>query len=60
MSMKCPKCNNYFTVVTNTKDLEESVKRTRKCLKCDHRFATSEEVDNTIVVIKRGRRMDDE
>lgn len=49
--MKCPFCNNYFTIVADSRETKDGaeVKRKRKCLKCNKKFVTFErvEVDGT-------------
>lgn len=43
--MKCPFCNNYFTVVEDSREIENGTKtrRKRKCTKCEKKFVTHEE-----------------
>jgi transcriptional repressor NrdR len=42
--MKCPYCNNYFTIVEDSREIEDGTKtkRKRKCTKCDKKFTTHE------------------
>lgn len=58
--MRCPACHNIDTKVTDSRLVNEAVavRRRRKCLKCDFRFSTYEEVEilNLTVVKRDGRR----
>ena len=40
--MKCPKCGWDALVCVDTRPCDETVRRRRKCLNCDHRFNTFE------------------
>ncbi len=42
--MKCPFCNNYFTTVIDSREVEDGTKtkRKRKCTKCENKFITYE------------------
>lgn len=52
--MKCPFCNNYFTIVEDSREVENGTKtrRKRKCTKCEKKFVTLEEKVETSA--KRG------
>lgn len=58
--MKCPYCGLQETEVVETRDSEdlETIRRRRKCLKCEKRFTTYERVENVnlIVIKKDGKR----
>ena len=41
--MHCPKCDAYYTIVTDSREKEKlTVYRRRKCLFCGYRFTTLE------------------
>ena len=56
--MKCPHCGHEESKVTDSRPVEESIKRRRECLKCQARFTTYETIENVqpIVVKKDGSR----
>jgi transcriptional repressor NrdR len=58
--MRCPYCNHDDTQVVETRESEEggSIRRRRRCLKCDKRFTTYErpEIALPAVVKKDGTR----
>ncbi len=60
--MKCPFCQNDDTQVLDTRASEEgdTIRRRRRCAKCDKRFTTYERVELVmpIVVKKNGSRTD--
>ena len=41
--MDCPKCQG-LTKVLDTRQVESGLKRRRKCLECDFRFTTHEQI----------------
>ena len=45
--MKCPFCGEPSTQVTDTRENEEgdTVRRRRRCMRCDKRFTTYERID---------------
>lgn len=45
--MKCPFCGEVSTQVTDTRENEEgdTVRRRRRCMRCDKRFTTYERID---------------
>lgn len=45
--MKCPFCGELSTQVTDTRENEEgdTVRRRRRCMRCDKRFTTYERID---------------
>jgi len=47
--MICPFCDNYFTVVIDSREAENGTKtkRKRKCLKCEKKFITYEAKEET-------------
>ncbi len=56
--MRCPHCGHRESKVTDSRAVEEGVRRRRECLRCGLRFTTYERVQTTaLVVAKRdGRR----
>ena len=56
--MKCPHCGHEESKVTDSRPVEESIKRRRECLKCQARFTTYETIENIqpIVIKKDGSR----
>ena len=44
--MKCPHCGHEESKVTDSRPVEESIKRRRECLKCQARFTTYETIEN--------------
>lgn len=57
--MKCPKCDNMETKVTDSRTAEEwkAIRRRRACEYCDFRFTTYEKVSVTdLVVVKSDGR----
>ena len=57
--MKCPFCHNPDTKVLDSRDVEDSVRRRRQCLDCEHRFTTYErhELGHVTVIKKDGTRV---
>ncbi|MHB1134914.1 MAG: transcriptional regulator NrdR [Chloroflexota bacterium] len=43
--MRCPACDALESKVTDSRELDESVRRRRECLSCGQRFTTFERVD---------------
>lgn len=39
--MKCPKCNSS-TLVIDSRDIHDRIRRRRKCTECKYRFSTVE------------------
>ncbi|NMM38988.1 MAG: transcriptional repressor NrdR [Glaciimonas sp.] len=60
--MKCPFCHHEDTQVLDTRASEEgdSIRRRRRCIKCEKRFTTYERIELTMPVIvkKNGSRVD--
>lgn len=56
--MRCPYCSGQESMVIDSRDLGEVVRRRRKCLACGGRFTTYERIQtHSIFVIKKdGRR----
>ena len=56
--MQCPYCGHQESRVTDSRDVEEGVRRRRECLRCGLRFTTYERVQTTaLLIVKRdGRR----
>lgn len=42
--MKCLFCNNYFTILIDSREVDNGTKtkRKRKCTKCENKFVTYE------------------
>ena len=57
--MQCPKCGSVRDQVVDSRLIHEgaAIRRRRKCLKCEHRFTTYEELhkDDLHVIKKDGR-----
>lgn len=43
--MKCPKCGHRKHQVTDTRASVDAVRRRRVCQRCNHRFATTEVIE---------------
>ena len=56
--MKCPHCGYKYSKVTDSRGVNDGVRRRRQCLNCDQRFSTYERVQTTslIIVKKDGLR----
>ena len=56
--MKCPYCSGSESRVIDSRDLNEGVRRRRKCLSCGARFTTYERMQpHSIFIVKKdGRR----
>lgn len=52
--MRCPACKFEVTRVIDSRELENSIRRRRECLRCGYRFTTYERIEMpSILVIKR-------
>jgi len=58
--MLCPKCFHEETKVIDKRDSSSITRRRRECLKCQHRFNTTESVERVElrVIKKNGQRED--
>lgn len=58
--VQCPYCSSADSKVTDSRSVEESVRRRRECTSCGLRFTTYERVQSTaLLVVKRdGRRQE--
>jgi transcriptional repressor NrdR len=56
--MQCPHCNCDDSRVTDSRAIDDGIRRRRECLRCGGRFTTYERVQSTgvLVVKKDGRR----
>jgi len=56
--MQCPSCSFEATRVIDSREVEDSIRRRRECMKCSYRFTTYERVEavSVMVVKKDGRR----
>ena len=50
--LKCPKCKKGNTVVIDSRDNGEQIRRRRKCLKCSYRHTTYEKIKEDEVEAK--------
>jgi len=55
--MKCPHCNYEDSKVTDSRDVDDTVRRRRQCLDCGYRFTTYERIQTgNISIIKKDQR----
>jgi len=55
--MKCPHCDYSDSKVTDSRDVDDTVRRRRECLDCGFRFTTYERVHTgSLVIIKKDQR----
>src|SRR3972149_3187019 len=56
--VRCPYCGHEDSKVIDSRAVNESVRRRRRCLSCDRRFTTYERIEpyGLMVVKKDGRR----
>jgi transcriptional repressor NrdR len=55
--MKCPHCNYEDSKVTDSRDVDDTVRRRRQCLSCGFRFTTYERIHTgNLVIIKKDMR----
>jgi transcriptional repressor NrdR len=56
--MKCPYCGGLESRVIDSRELDEAIRRRRKCVACGARFTTYERIQlhNIFVIKKDGRR----
>ena len=56
--MKCPFCGYTESIVIETRDTENGIRRRRQCLKCGKRFTTYERIESSplVVIKKNGNR----
>jgi transcriptional repressor NrdR len=55
--MRCPKCHNNGTRVLDSRPIHDgsSIRRRRECEKCNYRFTTFENIEESpLVVVKKG------
>jgi transcriptional repressor NrdR len=53
--MTCPHCGYKYSKVTDSRSVDDGVRRRRKCLKCDQRFSTYEHIQTTsLLIVKKG------
>ena len=56
-AMKCPHCNHEDSKVTDSRDVDDTVRRRRQCLDCGYRFTTYERIQTgNMVIIKKDQR----
>ena len=51
--MQCPYCQSTSISVYETRHEFDTIKRLRRCMQCDHRWRTYEEIDKEYQVRKR-------
>ena len=56
--MKCPSCGSVDSKVTDSRSVDDTIRRRRQCLGCGFRFTTYERVQrgNLVIIKKDGRR----
>jgi transcriptional repressor NrdR len=58
--MRCPHCNYEDSKVTDSRDVDDAIRRRRECLSCGHRFTTYERVHTRQpVIIKKDHRREE-
>jgi transcriptional repressor NrdR len=58
--MNCPYCGHYDSKVTDSRDVNDGVRRRRQCLSCDSRFTTYERLQPaSLFVIKKDQRREE-
>jgi len=58
--MRCPYCNHAESKVTDSRAMDEGIRRRRECLQCGVRFTTYERIQNmALMVAKRDGRRED-
>jgi len=58
--MNCPYCGYYDSRVIDSRDVNDSIRRRRECLKCRKRFTTYERVQRgSLFVIKKDQRREE-
>ena len=54
--LKCPKCGIIDTIVVDSRDYGEYIRRRRKCRKCGHKQTTYERVKSKRGLLKENAR----
>ena len=58
--MKCPQCGHEDSKVTDSRDVNVTVRRRRECLGCGFRFTTHERIQTSnLVIIKKDKRREE-
>ncbi len=58
--MRCPYCGSIDSKVTDSRNVQNGVRRRRECLECHRRFTTYERIHNTAVMVtKRDNRREE-
>ncbi len=58
--MRCPYCGSIDSRVTDSRNVQNGVRRRRECLECHRRFTTYERIHNTAVMVtKRDNRREE-
>lgn len=55
--MLCPHCGYDDSKVTDSRSVDQGIRRRRQCLSCGERFTTYERIDNSaLTIVKKDRR----
>lgn len=55
--MKCPHCGHNDLKVTDSRDVDDTIRRRRQCLGCEFRFTTYERIQTgNLAIIKKDKR----
>ena len=55
--MRCPHCSHDGSKVTDSRSVDQGIKRRRECLDCGARFTTYERVDTSnVTIMKKDKR----
>ena len=58
--MKCPHCGYEDSKVTDSRDVNDTIRRRRECLGCGLRFTTHERIQTSnLVIIKKDKRREE-
>jgi transcriptional repressor NrdR len=58
--MNCPYCNYHDSRVTDSRDVNDGIRRRRQCLRCNSRFTTYERLERvSLFVIKKDQRREE-
>ncbi len=58
--MRCPYCGFFDSRVTDSRNVENGIRRRRECLECQRRYTTYERIHTTaLMVIKRDNRREE-
>jgi len=58
--MNCPACGYHDSKVTDSREVNDGIRRRRQCLQCGHRFTTYERLQSSgLFVIKKDQRREE-